>query len=316
MQESFMRFSDAPSLVKSARRAPYLTREREAELVDLGYRLGSEAAKSELVLSHMRMSVALASRFRNYGLPLGDLIQEGNIGLLEAARRFDPSHGTRFYTYASLWMRAAIQNYVLNNWSLVKIGTSATQKSLFFNLRKVRARIESRGSAPRIEVDAEIARKFGVTVTQVEFAEARLGADHSLNAPVSDEDDGIEFIDRLADGGLRPDEAIEQQSDADDRRATVQRGMAALDDREKLIVSCRWLCEHEDAATLADLSRRLGVSRERVRQIEERALAKMREALAPTPGKKSRRGRRSGPRLRKIQDPANDLTCVPESVEG
>ncbi len=239
-----------------------------------------------LAASHMRLVIAMATRFRHYGLSLPDLIQEGHIGLLEAAARFDPARAVRFSTYATWWIRAAMQDYILRNWSIVRGGTSSTQKALFFNLRRLRARL-TRGGEDRIDaaVYGRIALRIGVSPADVALMDARLsGPDLSLNAPLGDADgQGDERMDVIPDAASLQDETVGESIDADRRRNWLNDALAVLSERELRIVRERRLAE--EACTLDALGHQLGISKERVRQIESRALEKLRQALlARTPG--------------------------------
>jgi RNA polymerase sigma-32 factor len=237
-----------------------------------------ESALHQLILSYTRLVVAIASRFRNYGLPLGELVQEGNVGLLQAAARFDPGREIRFSTYAAWWIRSAMQDYILRNWSIVRIGTTAAQKSLFFNLRRLRARIErASGGTVSSEARAEIAHSLDVPIAEVEAMEARLsGSDQSLNAPVGEEGDE-EWQNSLADHRPGPEEVVIGLRDADTRSRWLNEALSELTQRERTIIDQRRL--REEAATLEELGRELGVSKERVRQLEHRALQKLKQSM-------------------------------------
>ncbi len=268
------------SFVKAAMSAPFLEREEE-RLLALRWRdHGEEAAMHKLASAHMRLVIAMASRFRRYGLPLSDLIQEGHVGLLEAAARFEPAREVRFSTYATWWIRASIQDFILRNWSIVRGGTSSGQKALFFNLRRLRARL-TRGGQDRIDeaVYGGIAAQIGVSRADVAAMDARLsGHDISLNAPLGDDDaSGGERMDMIPDNALLQDEAVGEIIDADRRVNWLNSALAVLSERELKIVRERRLVE--EACTLDALGQRLGISKERVRQIESRALEKLRQAL-------------------------------------
>jgi len=231
-----------------------------------------------LVRAYTRLVVSTAVKFRNYGLPVGDLIQEGNIGLMQAAARFDPDREVRFSTYATWWIRSAIQDYVLRNWSIVRTGTTAAQKSLFFNLRRLRARIED-GPGGRLTDEGrhEISRELKVGIGDVETMEARLtGSDHSLNATMSDMSDDP-WQDMLADERPTPDQVVTCMRDSETRSNWLAAALDELSDREQVIIQERRLVD--DGATLEELGRKLGVSKERVRQLESRALSKLKQAI-------------------------------------
>jgi RNA polymerase sigma-32 factor len=266
-------------LVAAAKSAPFLEREEERDLAVRWKEKRDERALHKLTQAHMRLVIALAVRFRHYGLPIADLIQEGHVGLLEAAARFDPEREVRFSTYATWWIRAAIQDYILRNWSIVRGGTSSAQKALFFNLRRLRAQLANRGGGTTIVFD-RIAETLGVSRRDVEFMDSRLSVpDMSLNAPVADSDPSTpsQRMDFLPDDGPLPDEIVAGNIDADRRSGWLADAMAGLSQRELDILKERRLTEN--AATLESLGDRLGISKERVRQIENRALEKLRRAL-------------------------------------
>jgi len=259
--------------------APFLTREEEAELSRRWSSLNDEAALHRMVSSHLRLVTSIATRFRGFGLPLSDLVQEGTLGLIEAANRFDPTKGARLSTYASWWIRAAIQDYILRNWSMVRLGTTAAQRKLFFNLRRLRAKIapESVGQMQPEERN-ELARDLMVPVKAVEAMEGRMSAvDQSLNATTG-EDSDQECLDLLEDGGPSPEEIVMSRRDGAKRRAWLNAALGELPSREQTIIRARHL--NDSAVTLADLGRTLGVSKERVRQLEQRALGRLQQGVA------------------------------------
>ena len=269
-------------LVKTAMAAPFLERDNEHELAVRWKDLKDEDALHELAEAHMRLVISIAVRFRHYGLPVADLIQEGHVGLLEAAARFDPDREVRFSTYATWWIRASIQDYILRNWSIVRGGTSSAQKALFFNLRRLRAKLsvggEPRGNSVLL---GEIAKALGVARADVEMMDTRLsGPDVSLNAPVADADGSApasERIEFLVDKQPLPDETVGSAIDTDRRISWLKDALTHLSEREYSILRERRLSE--DSITLEELGVRLGISKERVRQIESRALEKLRQAL-------------------------------------
>lgn len=266
-------------LVEAAKSAPFLEREEERDLAVRWKEKRDERALHKLTQAHMRLVIALAVRFRHYGLPVADLIQEGHVGLLEAAARFDPEREVRFSTYATWWIRAAMQDYILRNWSIVRGGTSSAQKALFFNLRRLRAQLANTGGGTAIIFD-RIAETLGVSRRDVEFMDSRLSVpDMSLNAPVTDSDPSVpsQRMDFLPDDGPLPDEIVASNIDTDRRSGWLADAMAGLSQRELDILKERRLTEN--AATLESLGDRLGISKERVRQIENRALEKLRRAL-------------------------------------
>ena len=266
------------NLMRAALDAPYLGREEEHDLALRWKEDGDQGALNRITTAHMRLAISMASRFRHFGLPLGDLIQEGHVGLLEAASRFEPERGVRFSTYATWWIRASIQDYILRNWSIVRGGTSSAQKALFFNLRRLRAKL-AQGSeeVPASALHEEISVALGVSVSDVAMMDSRLSApDTSLNAPVIEdgETNRMDFL--VADDPL-PDEAAEKAIDVERRHDWLHDALAVLDERELQIISERRL--KDDGATLESLGVSMGISKERVRQIESRALQKLRSAL-------------------------------------
>jgi len=268
----------AQRFLRSAMRAPLLAADHERELARAWREQRDEWALHELTTAYMRLVVAMASRFRHYGLPLSDLVQEGNVGLMQAAMRFEPDREVRFSTYASWWIRSAMQDFVLRNWSIVRTGTTSAQKALFFNLRRLRARIGDVGDAVMsAEATTKVAKALRVPERDVEAMAARLSApDRSLNAPLTEEGDG-EWQDLLADDAASPESDAMDAHDSAARTQLVQQAMRDLSDRERLIIRERKL--EEDAVTLEALGARLGISKERVRQIEGNALEKLRRAL-------------------------------------
>ena len=266
--------------VRAAMRAPYLERDEEHQLAVRWKNDQDQVALHRLTAAHMRLVIAIAARFRNFGLPMGDLIQEGHVGLLEAASRFDPDRDVRFSTYATWWIRASIQDYILRNWSIVRGGTSSSQKALFFNLRRLRARMaQNANQQPRQEMYVEIAEALGVAPSDVELMDSRLSApDTSLNAPIHEtESDTANRQDFLIDDVALPDETVGTRIDSERQLSWLQQALNVLNERELRIVRERRL--REEGATLESLGASLGISKERVRQIENRALEKLREAL-------------------------------------
>ena len=268
-------------LLAAAIAAPYLARDEEHALALRWKNQADEKAMHKLARAHMRLVIAHAVRFRHYGLSLADLIQEGHVGLLEAAARFEPDRDVRFSTYATWWIRASMQNYVLHNWSIVRGGTSSAQKALFFNLRRLRAKLAQGGdSRTGTEVFNQIAEVLGVSRSDVEVMDARLsGPDVSLNAPIGDSKSAaaVERMTMLVDDKPRQDEVVGLALDTDRRVAWLNEALTALSERERRILRERRLAD--EAATLEALGDRLGISKERVRQIESRAMEKLREAL-------------------------------------
>lgn len=274
------------SFIRRSMSRAMLTREREFELARAWRQDGDERALHELVESYMRLVVSIAARFRNYGLPMGDLVQEGSVGLMQAASRFEPEREVRFSTYAAWWIRSAIQDFILRNWSIVRTGTTSAQKSLFFNLRRLRARIEeSSGGALDADGRQQIAEELAVSVAEVERMERRLtGGDQSLNATLGESGDE-QWQDFLADERAGPEEHVAASHDGALRALWLEEALARLDRRERIIIEARRLVDDEEQATLESLGRTLGVSKERVRQIEHRALGKLRGAILERTGR-------------------------------
>ncbi|MEP0235653.1 RNA polymerase factor sigma-32 [Roseibium sp.] len=267
-------------MVRAAMKAPYLTREEEHDLAVRWRSQRDEKALEKLTLAHMRLVISVATRFRNFGLPLGDMIQEGHVGLLEAAARFEPEREVRFSTYATWWIRASIQDYILRNWSIVRGGTSSSQKSLFFNLRRLRAKLSSnQQTMTDSELHQKIANAIGVKQSDVALMNARLsGPDTSLNAPVSDADgSSADRQDFLVSEAPLQDEVVSRSIDEERRSVWLKSALQVLSERELKIVRERRLSE--EGATLESLGHKLGISKERVRQIESRAMAKLKTAL-------------------------------------
>lgn len=269
-------------LMKAAADAPFLERGEEKELAIAWRERGDRHALHKLTAAHMRLVIAISAKFRHYGLPIADLVQEGHVGLLEAAARFAPERDVRFSTYATWWIRASIQDYVLRNWSIVRGGTSSSQKALFFNLRRLRARLARNPNAMSPDEAYEsIAHTLGVSRTDVEMMDSRLsGSDVSLNAQLVDDDStgSAQRMDFLVDDAPLPDEVVEQNLDSDRRARWLKDALAILSERELRIVKERRLTEN--LVTLETLGDKLGISKERVRQIESRALTKLRRALS------------------------------------
>lgn len=265
--------------IRNAMNEPLLEKDHELDLARRWREKRDEKALHELVQSYTRLVVAMASKFRNYGLPIGDLIQEGNIGLMQAANRFEPERELRFSTYASWWIRSSIQDYVLRNWSIVRTGTTAAQKSLFFNLRRLRAQIEGKNGQEGLGMEgrAQIAKDLDVKVSDVEDMEARLAAnDKSLNAVVG-EDGDTDWQSFLADNRPNPEEVVMGMKDAQTRSAWLQNALGELSDREQTIIRERHLVY--EPVTLEELGKQLGVSKERVRQLEQRAMDKLKISM-------------------------------------
>lgn len=263
---------------KRAMKAPMLEKAHELDLARRWRDDEDEAALHELTTAYMRLVIAMATKFRHYGLPVPDLVSEGYVGLMQAASRFDPSRELRFSTYASWWVRAAIQDYVLRNWSIVRTGTTSSQKSLFFNLKRLRSQIDDTDdNAISPKSTKWIAEHLGVPKRDVENMASRLSAsDRSLNAPLSAEGD-TQWQDLLVDGSAIPEDQVMATRDASRRKEWIADALTALTERETHIINQRRL--GEDTVTLAALGLELGISKERVRQIEHQALGKLRIAL-------------------------------------
>jgi RNA polymerase sigma-32 factor len=268
-------------LVRAAMDAPFLEREEEHLLAVRWKSDRDEVALHKLAAAHMRLVISLAAKFRHYGLPMADLIQEGHVGLLEAAARFDPDREVRFSTYATWWIRAAIQDHILRNWSIVRGGTSSTQKALFFSLRRLRWRLgRTHGDLTTADINRKIAAAIGVSEKDVALMDSRLsGPDMSLNAPLTESDDNTaERMDFLVDDAPLPDQTVSERIDEERRIKHLKDAMQVLTERELKIIRARKLSEN--SATLESLGVTLGISKERVRQIENRALQKLRQALS------------------------------------
>jgi RNA polymerase sigma-32 factor len=264
--------------IRRSMKVPVLSREREQALARRWRETQDEDALHELVTAYERLVISIATRFRNYGLPLGDLIQEGNVGLLQAAERFEPAREVRFSTYAAWWIRAAVQDFVLRNWSIVRTGTTAAHKSLFFNLRRLRARLQDGAGAPLSDEGRRwIAGELNVSLGDVEAMETRLVQhDQSLNATIGDEGDD-DLQDFLPDNRPDPEQVVIGLRDAASRSRWLNEALQLLSKREQRIIRERRLSE--DGKTLEQLGLVLGVSKERVRQIEHRAMCKLKSAM-------------------------------------
>jgi RNA polymerase sigma-32 factor len=261
------------------RKFPLLAPDEEYMLAKRYKEHGDRDAAHRLVTSHLRLVAKIAMGYRGYGLPIGEVISEGNVGLMQAVKRFEPEKGFRLATYAMWWIRASIQEYILRSWSLVKMGTTANQKRLFFNLRKVKGQIQALDDGDlRPDQVQEIATKLGVTEEDVVSMNRRLGGDASLNAPLrADTEGGGEWQDWLVDESPDQEERLVENQELDARRQLLRDAMGSLNERERRIFEARRLVD--DPVTLEDLSAEFGVSRERVRQIEVRAFEKVQKAV-------------------------------------
>lgn len=265
--------------IRASMKQPLLEKEAELALATRWREHGDERALHQLVNAYARLVIAMASKFRHYGLPLADLIQEGNVGLMLAAQRFEPEREIRFSTYSTWWIKAQMQDYVLRNWSIVRTGTTSAQKSLFFNLRRLRARIEERKGRTNLSDDdrKDIAKLMGVKVTDVNNMEQRLtGGDQSLNLKIGENDDD-EWQSLLADDRPNPEDIVIGMKDANTRSAWLEMALGELNEREQTIIRKRHLVE--ETVTLEELGKALGVSKERVRQLEARAMGKIKSSL-------------------------------------
>jgi len=275
------------TIARQAMAAELLDAETEIALARAWRDEGDEQALHRLVTAYMRLAISMAAKYRRYGAPMNDLIQEAGVGLMKAASKFDPDRGVRFSTYAVWWIKASIQDYVMRNWSLVRTGSTSAQKSLFFNLRRVKAKIEAEigmdGRDPTsYEIRREIAVELGVPLRDVDMMDARLsGADFSLNATQAG-DEGREWVETLEDNSPQAEETVSRRSDLDHARGLLDEAFEALTERERMIITARKLAEAPE--TLESLGVKLALSKERVRQLEAQALRKMRQRLEATHG--------------------------------
>ncbi len=271
------------ALSRKAMKAELLDAETEAMLAYAWRDHRDEQALHRLITAYMRLAISMASKFRRYGAPMNDLIQEASLGLMKAAEKFDPDRGVRFSTYAVWWIKASIQDYVMRNWSMVRTGSTSSQKSLFFNMRRVQARIEREAAARGEHLDPvalreAVAAEIGVPIADVEMMEGRLsGSDFSLDATQSSDEEGRSWVEALADDSEQAAERVEHNHDTHTLRQWLYSALNALNERERFIVRERKL--REDPRTLESLGEELGLSKERVRQLEAAAFAKMRKNL-------------------------------------
>ena len=271
------------SLTRTAMKAELLDAETELKLAYAWRDERCEASLHRLITAYMRLAISMASKFKRYGAPMNDLIQEAGLGLMKAADKFDPDRGVRFSTYAVWWIKASIQDHVMRNWSMGRTGSTSSQKSLFFNMRRVQARLEREAASAGEELDRHqlrqmISTEIGVPLHDVEMMEGRLsGSDYSLNATQSAEDEGREWIDALEDDSAQAAENVELSHDTQQLREWLLTSMAALNEREQFIVRERKL--RDTPRTLESLGQELSLSKERVRQLEAAAFQKMRKSL-------------------------------------
>ncbi|MBN8955065.1 MAG: RNA polymerase sigma factor RpoH [Rhizobiales bacterium] len=264
--------------LEEIRRFPMLEPQQEYMLAKSWREHGDRDAAHQLVTSHLRLVAKIAMGYRGYGLPISEVISEGNVGLMQAVKRFEPEKGFRLATYAMWWIKASIQEYILRSWSLVKMGTTANQKKLFFNLRKAKSKISAfeEGDLRPDQVKL-IAKRLGVTETDVVDMNRRLGGDVSLNAPIREEGDSGEWQDWLVDNSDSQESRLVESEELGNRRKALGLALDVLNDRERRIFEARRLAD--DPITLEDLAGEFGVSRERVRQIEVRAFEKVQKAV-------------------------------------
>jgi RNA polymerase sigma-32 factor len=279
MQAAALVSAGTSRYLEETRRYPMLEAAEECVLATRWREHGDADAAHKLVTSHLRLVVKIAVGYRGYGLPVSEIISEGNVGLMQAAKRFDPQQGFRFATYAMWWIKAAIHEYILRSWSLVKIGTTANQKKLFFNLRKAKSKIAAleEGDMHPDQVKL-IAQRLGVTERDVVEMNRRLGGDVSLNAQMRDDPDSGEWQDWLVDEGSADQESrVVESEESENRKKALAEALSVLNARERRIFEARRLAE--DPSTLEDLASAFGISRERVRQIEVRAFQKVQRAV-------------------------------------
>ncbi|HKA99427.1 MAG TPA: RNA polymerase sigma factor RpoH [Methyloceanibacter sp.] len=264
--------------LEEIRRFPMLEPQQEYMLAKSWREHGDRDAAHQLVTSHLRLVARIAMGYRGYGLPIGEVISEGNVGLMQAVKRFDPDKGFRLATYAMWWIRAAIQEYILRSWSLVKMGTTAAQKKLFFNLRKIKGQLKALDEGDlRPDQVKRIANQLGVTEEDVVSMNRRLAGDSSLNAPVRNDAESGEWQDWLVDESIDQETALAESEERDHRRDMLNDALRGLNARERRVFEARRLAE--EPLTLEELSAEFGVSRERIRQIEVRAFEKVQKAV-------------------------------------
>jgi len=267
------------SFIRKAMKQPLLSKEDEQHLTRAWKNNRDTKALDRLIRAYSRLAVSSAIKYKKFGLPVGDLIQEANVGLMQAADKFDPEREVRFSTYSAWWIKAAIQEYILRNWSMVRIGSTSSQRKLFFNLRRLKSKLEDQSSLPlRKNVSEEIARQLDVPVRDVDYMSGRLEkSDQSLNAIAFDES-GVELQDLLADERPNPEVILSGNADAKIRADIIARAMAELSPREYTIIKRRRLSDEK--VTLESLGQEFGVSKERVRQLEARALGSIKDAIS------------------------------------
>ena len=276
------------SLTRKAVKAELLDAETELQLAYAWRDSRDEAALHRLITAYMRLAISMAAKFKRYGAPMSDLVQEAGLGLMKAADKFDPDRGVRFSTYAVWWIKASVQDYVMRNWSMVRTGSTSSQKSLFFNMRTVQAQFEREAqqtgeSLDKHQLNQLIATEVGVPLNDVEMMDGRLsGSDFSLNATQASDEEGREWIETLEDENARADLAVEEDYDQQRLADWLGVAMSALNEREQFIVRERKLID--SPRTLESLGAELGLSKERVRQLEAAAFGKMRKYLEKNAG--------------------------------
>jgi RNA polymerase sigma-32 factor len=264
--------------LEEIKRFPMLESQEEYILAKRRREHSDHDAAHRLVTSHLRLVAKIARRYRGYGLPISEMISEGNVGLMQAVKRFEPDKGFRLATYAMWWIKSAIQEYILRSWSLVKMGTTANQKKLFFNLRKAKSRISALEERDlRSDQVKLIAERLGVTEQEVVDMNSRLGGDVSLNSPIREEGDSGEWQDWLVDDSASQETRLAEREETDNRRKALGDALTVLNERERRIFEARRLAD--EPVTLEELADELGVSRERVRQIEMHAFEKLQKAV-------------------------------------
>jgi RNA polymerase sigma-32 factor len=278
MQAAALVFEGTGRYLEEIRRFPMLAAEEECALAKRWREHGDADAADKLVTSHLRLVAKIAMGYRGYGLPISEVISEGNVGLMRAAKRFEPQKGFRFATYAMWWIKAAVQEYILRSWSLVKMGTTANQKKLFFNLRKAKSKISALEEGDlRPDQVKLIAKRLGVTEQDVVDMNRRLGGDVSLNAPIRDDGDSSEWQDWLVDEASDQESRLAESEQLENRKKALGEALAVLAKRERRIFEARQLAD--DPITLENLAVEFGISRERVRQIEVRAFQKVQRTV-------------------------------------
>ena len=276
------------SLTRKAVKAELLDAETELQLAYAWRDSRDEAALHRLITAYMRLAISMAAKFKRYGAPMNDLVQEAGLGLMKAADKFDPDRGVRFSTYAVWWIKASVQDYVMRNWSMVRTGSTSSQKSLFFNMRRVQAQLEreaqqSGETLDKHQLNQLIATEVGVPLNDVEMMDGRLsGSDFSLNATQASDEEGREWIDTIEDENSRADLNVEEEHDQEKLADWIGVAMDSLNEREQFIVRERKLIENP--RTLESLGTELSLSKERVRQLEAAAFGKMRKYLEKNAG--------------------------------